>query len=258
MIYSMKPLFTIAAISDIHVDKYNLRKEFFESINGVADLLLIGGDMNNGKDEDVKNFLELVSGVHIPMVIIFGNHDCDTGNTKKIRDMLLSNSFVRVLDGEYVEYTINGKTVGIAGAKGYGGGFAPHRIVRRGEDATKAFVDEEDREVMKLESALQQMETAAPDFKIALTHWAAFTETIEGEPKELYVVLGSSRLGDVITKTSVHLALSGHAHHGSKGIKKAHSIISVCNIGYRVNDETMPLFDFFSNESVSLRYRESH
>lgn len=254
----MKPLFTIAAISDIHVDKYILRKEFFDDVNDAADLLLIGGDMNNGKDEDVRTFLQLVSGVRIPIVVIFGNHDCDSGNTERIKETLISNTLVRVLDGTYAEYTVKGKTIGIAGAKGYGGGFAPYRIVRRGETATKAFVDEEEREVVKLKSAIHQMEVAAPDFKIALTHWAAFKETIEGEPKELYVVLGSSRLGDVIANTSVHLALSGHAHHGSKGIKKAHGIISVCNIGYKVNDEKMPLLDFFSDESISLRYPESH
>jgi Icc-related predicted phosphoesterase len=257
-IYYMKPLFTIAAISDIHVDKYSLRKDFFDRVNDVADLLLIGGDMNNGEEKDVRTFLQLLSGVQIPIVITFGNHDCDAGDTEKIRDILLSNVLVQVLDGEYAEYAVNGKIVGIAAAKGYGGGFSPYRVVRRGEDATKAFVDEEDREILKLESALHQMEAATPDFKIALTHWAAFKETIEGEPKELYIVLGSSKLGDAIEKVSVHVALSGHAHHGSRGMKKTHGNISVCNVGYWVNDEKMPLFDFFLDGSVLLRYIESH
>lgn len=254
----MNPLFTIAAISDIHVNKYPIQMGFFSGVNDAADLLIIGGDMNDGKHEDVEHFLDLVSDVRIPIVVIFGNHDCDAGDVEKIKEMLLKNSLITVLDGEYIEYTLNGKKLGIAGTKGYGGGFAPHRIINRGEQATKSFIEEEDREVMKLEAALHRMESTAPDFKIALTHWAAFEETVEGEPKELSVVLGSSRLGDAIEKAAPQLALSGHAHHGPQGIKKARGKISACNIAYKVNEGKMPLFDFLSDGSVALRHLESH
>lgn len=194
----------------------------------------------------------------IPIVVVFGNHDCDAGDTETIKRMLLSNPLIRVLDGEYAEYVVRGKTIGVAGTKGYGGGFAPHRIIRRGESATKAFVDEEEREVVKLESALRELELAGSNFGIVLTHWAAFQETIEGEPKELYIVLGSSRLGDAIERVSVHLALSGHAHYGARGIKKARGRISACNVSYKVNKEQMLLFDFFEDGSVALRYPKSH
>lgn len=254
----MEPVFTIAAISDIHTNKYPLQKDFFDRVNDVADLSIIGGDMNNGKKEEVEHFLGLISGVRVPIVIIFGNHDCDAEDLDRTRKTLLANQLVKVLDGEYAEYELNGKRVGIAGAKGYGGGFAPHRIVNRGEQATKSFMEEETCEVTKLETALRQMESVAPDFRIALTHWAAFEETIEGEPKELYVVLGSSRLGDAIERTNPHLALSGHAHHGPSGIKKARGKISACNIAYKVNEGKMPLFDFFPDGSVALRHLESH
>ncbi len=254
----MKPIFTIAAISDIHVEKYPLAKGFFDSVNGNADLLIIGGDMNNGKEEEVKLFLDLVSAVEIPIVVIFGNHDCDAGDTKRIKTMLLMNPRVKILDGEYMEYELNGSKVGIAGTKGYGGGFAPHRIASRGEQSIKSFVEEEDREVMKLERALHRMESSASNFKIALTHWAAFEETIEGEPRELYPFLGSSRLGDLIENSAPHLALSGHAHHGSSGIKKARGKIAACNIAYKVNKGKMLLFDFLPDGNVVLRHLESH
>lgn len=257
-IFHMKPLFTIAAVSDIHVDKYPFEKKFFEQVNDSADLLLIGGDMNNGKNEEIRLFLDLIADVKIPIVVVFGNHDCDAGDTEAIKRTLLSNPLIRVLDGEYAEYVVRGKTLGIAGTKGYGGGFAPHRIIKRGESATKAFVDEEEREVVKLESALRELELAAPGFRIVLTHWAAFQETIEGESKELYIVLGSSRLGDAIEHVPVHLALSGHAHYGARGIKKARGRISACNISYKTNRERMPLFDFFEDGSVVLRYPKGH
>ena len=254
----MKPVFTVAAISDIHVEKYPIQKDFFSHVNGNADLLIIGGDMNNGKEKEVQLFLELISDIRIPVVVVFGNHDCDAGSVEKIKKMLSINPLIKILDGEYVEYELNGKLLGIAGTKGYGGGFTPHRIISRGEAATKSFVDEEDREIAKLQAALQKMKNSPQDFRIVLTHWAAFEETIEGEPKELYPVLGSSRLGDIIEKTTPDLALSGHAHHGPLGIKKARGKIATCNIAYKVNDGLMPLFDFFSEGTVSLRHLESH
>lgn len=254
----MKLVFTIAAISDIHVEKYHIQKDFFDRVNGNADLLIIGGDMNNGKDEEVKLFLRLVSGVQIPMVVIFGNHDCDAGDLGRLKEMLVVNPLIKILDGEYVEYELNGKVLGIAGTKGYGGGFTPYRIVGRGESATKAFVEEEEREVEKLQIALHQMKNSSQDFRIALTHFASFEETVDGEPKELYIILGSSKLGDAIEEVAPHLALSGHAHHGARGIKKARGKISACNIAYKVNDGKVPLFDFFLDGNVLGRYLESH
>jgi len=254
----MKPVFTIAAVSDIHVNKYPIQKDFFNRVNDNANLFIIGGDMNNGKKEEVEHFLDLVSGVRIPMIVVFGNHDCDTDNIEGIKEMLLKNPLIKILDGEYVEYELNGKRLGIAGTKGFGGGFTPHRMASRGEQAAKSFVEEEGREVEKLDVALHQMENAAPDFKIALTHWAAFEETIEGESRELYILLGSSRLGDVIERATPHLALSGHAHYGPQGIKKARGKISACNIAYKVNEGKMPLFDFLPDGDVVLRHLESH
>lgn len=112
--------------------------------------------------------------------------------------------------------------------------------------------------MLKLELALRKMELASPDFKVALTHWAAFEETIEGEPKELYVLLGSSKLGDTIEQIPVHLVLSGHAHHGSRGIKKARGKFPACNISYKVNEKQIALFDFLPNKSISLRYIKNH
>ncbi len=254
----MKPVFTVAAISDIHVEKYPIQKDFFNHVNGNADLLIVGGDMNNGKEKEVHSFLELISDVRVPVVIVFGNHDCDAGDVEKIKNMLLMNPLIKILDGEYTEYEFNGKLLGIAGTKGYGGGFTPHRIVSRGEAATKFFVDEEDREITKLQAALQKMKDSSLDFRIVLTHWAAFEETIEGEPKELYPMLGSSRLGDIIEEVVPNLALSGHAHHGPKGIKNARGKFPACNIAYKVNDGLMPLFDFLPDGSVALRHLESH
>lgn len=250
----MKRLFTVAAISDIHIDKYSLKKSYFDSLIDNADIFLIGGDMNNGKKEEVRSFLELISNINIPIVVIFGNHDCDARDLREIKNELAQNKLIKVLDGGYVEFRLGGKRVGVAGVKGYGGGFFPYKFLGRGEASTKAFVEEENREVEKLNKALIRMKDSLPDFKIILTHFAPFKETIEGESKELYIALGSSKLGDVIKEINPHISLSGHAHHGSRGIKKASGKISTCNISYRVNKEKILLFDFFQNGNIKLRY----
>lgn len=249
----MKPKFTIAATSDIHINKYSLEKDFFTNVNDAADIFIIGGDINDGEDQEVENFLKLVEDVTVPIVIILGNHDCSSGNVDRIKETLQKNPLIKILDGEYVEYTLNGERVGIAGAKGFGGGFAPHRIVGRGEQVLQDFIAEENSEVEKLERAMAMMAIAAPEYKVALTHWAPFTEVIEGEALELYPMLGSSRLGDVISAAHPDIALSGHAHHGPKGIKKARGLVSACNIGYKVNDKKMLLFDVFSSEEITFR-----
>lgn len=252
----MESKFTIAATSDIHINKYPIKKEFFNSVNEHADILLIGGDITDGELGQVKHFLDLVSEVTIPMVVILGNHDCSSDNELMIKNLLAKNSLIKFLDGEYAEYDLHGNKVGIAATKGFGGGFAPHRIAGRGEKAFRMFIEEEAHEVRKLQQAFGIMQEASPDYRIVLTHWAAFPETIEGEPLDLYPVLGSSLLGDAIELLKPHLTLSGHAHHGPQGIKKAHGFISACNIAYRVNNGRMLLFDFFAPEDVRLHHLE--
>ncbi len=252
----MQPKFTLATISDIHINKYSIEKGFFDAVNEHADLLLIGGDITDGEPGQVERFLYLISGVTIPMVVILGNHDYSTDNELMIKNLLAKNRLIKFLDGEYAEYDLQGSKVGIAAAKGFGGGFAPYRIIGRGEKSFRMFIEEEAREVEKMQQALTAMQKALPDYRVILTHWAAFSETIEGEPRELYPVLGSSLLGDVVELSKPHLVLSGHAHHGPQGIKKARGFISACNIAYKVNNEKMLLFDFFSPEDVRLRHLE--
>jgi Icc-related predicted phosphoesterase len=212
--------------------------------------------MNDGEPEGVAKFLDLISEVTIPMVVIFGNHDCSSGNIPAIKESLLINPLIKILDGDYVEYEVKGSKVGIAGTKGFGGGFAPNRIVGRGEKSIQDFIHEEDIEVAKLSRALDRMEEASLDYRVVVTHWASFVEVIEGEPLELYPVLGSSRLGDAIISQKPCLALSGHAHHGPVGIKKARGVVAACNIAYKVNEGRVLLFDFFSPEEIVLRHMD--
>jgi Icc-related predicted phosphoesterase len=247
----MKPIFTIAATSDIHVDKYNFEKKFFPQVNDSADLLLIAGDISNGKVDQVERFLSLISRVKIPIVVVFGGHDANENNLEEVRTLLLKNPQITVLEEEYVEYKVNDIRVGISGAKGLWGGFAPNELRGDiGEGVIKNFVKEGDLEVAGFRRSLKKMEKASPDVKIAMTHVAPFKELVAGESVEIYPFLGNSKLGDAIKEVKVDLAISGHAHLGPKGLKKISDKILACNVGYSVNDKKMVWFDFFGNGKV--------
>jgi Icc-related predicted phosphoesterase len=48
-----------------------------------------------------------------------------------------------------------------------------------------------------------------------LMHYSPIEGTVEGEPKEIYPYLGSSRLEEPLTRYPVDAVFHGHAHHGA-------------------------------------------
>jgi len=121
---------------------------------------------------------------------------------------ILTKAGVRVLDGGACE--IEG--VGIAGAKGFAGGFGRGSLGAWGEPAIKLFVKETLHEAMKLESALAKLRTPR---RIALLHYSPIAGTVAGEPVEIFPFLGSSRLEEPLLRYPVDAVLHGHAHRGT-------------------------------------------
>jgi Icc-related predicted phosphoesterase len=74
------------------------------------------------------------------------------------------------------------------------------------------FVREALDEALKLESALARLRT---QHRIALLHYSPIETTVEGEPREIFPFLGSSRLEEPLNRYKVDAVLHGHAHHGS-------------------------------------------
>jgi Icc-related predicted phosphoesterase len=171
-------------------------------------VLLLCGDLTDyGTPEEAKILVDELSVVKVPVVAVLGNHDYESGTPEVVSDAL-KHAGVRVLDGEACE--IEG--VGIAGAKGFAGGFGRGSLGAWGEPAIKMFVQEALNEAMKLESALAKLRTPR---RIALLHYSPITGTVEGEPTEIYPFLGSSRLEDPLLRYKVDAVFHGHAHRGS-------------------------------------------
>ena len=112
-----------------------------------------------------------------------------------------------MLDGDACEL----QGIGIAGVKGFGGGFGRRALGPWGETIIKQFVHEAVDEALKLEAALARLRTTQ---LIALLHYSPIQQTVEGEPLEIYPFLGSSRLEEPIGRYPVSLVVHGHAHRG--------------------------------------------
>jgi Icc-related predicted phosphoesterase len=113
-----------------------------------------------------------------------------------------------MLDGESCELA----SVGIAGIKGFGGGFGRGTLGPWGEDVVKLFVQAAVDEALKLESALARLRTP---HRIALLHYSPIEATVEGEPREIYPFLGCGRLAEPLMRYTVTAIFHGHAHRGA-------------------------------------------
>jgi Icc-related predicted phosphoesterase len=201
----------LAAVGDLHVKKTSQGQlqPLLESVNEHADVLLLCGDLTDYglTEEAVILARELNAVVRIPIVAVLGNHDYESGQPEVICQ-ILTEAGVKMLDGEAFE--IQG--VGIAGAKGFSGGFGRATLGAWGEPATKRFVQEAIDEAIKLEGALARLRTQR---RVALLHYSPIRATVENEPLEIMAFLGSSRLEEPINRHPVDFVFHGHAHHGA-------------------------------------------
>jgi Icc-related predicted phosphoesterase len=199
----------VAAIADLHCSKTSQGafQSLFARVSESADVVLIAGDLTDyGLPEEATVLARELTALRIPAAAVLGNHDVESGKAAEVRHILVDAGLV-VLDGETCEL----RGVGIAGVKGFGGGFGCRALGPWGETIIKQFVHEAVNEALKLEAALARLRTKQ---LVALLHYAPIQETVEGEPREIYPFLGSSRLEDPIGRYPVSFVLHGHAHRG--------------------------------------------
>ncbi len=53
------------------------------------------------------------------------------------------------------------------------------------------------------------------EIRVALLHYAPTTETLEGEPREIWAFLGTDRLAQPLVEHRPDLVVHGHAHAGT-------------------------------------------
>lgn len=205
----------VAAVGDIHLGLQDAGRcrPAYESIGEHADLLLLAGDLTKlGTREEAAVVADEFGDLPVPVVAVLGNHDHHSDVPDEVTKVL-SDGGIIVLEGASVELTFDGQTVGIAGTKGFGGGFAGKCASNFGESYMRDFVGRTVSYAQALGQALSELRT---DHRIALTHYAPVAETLHGEPPEIYAFLGSYLLAEAIDTAGAALALHGHAHYGSE------------------------------------------
>jgi Icc-related predicted phosphoesterase len=203
----------IAAVGDVHAgeDSAGAIAPTLRGIDDLADILLLAGDLTKwGDPREARVLVGELQDVNVPVVAVLGNHDHNLDRSDEVRDVL-EEAGITVLEGETVEFELAGHTVGIAGVKGFGGGFAGAHATDFGEPQMKAFIRHTQGVAASLAGAMAGMRT---EVRIALMHYAPVKETLRGEPPEIYPFLGSYLLAEAVDARGADLIVHGHAHRG--------------------------------------------
>ena len=206
----------IAAAGDVHFGGEADReraKAAFSALEGRVDLILLAGDLTtHGEPEQAAILADAASALDVPVVTVLGNHDWHSNRADEV-SAVLQESGITVLDRGHHIVEICGASVGIAGVKGFVGGFAGSHIPDFGEPLLRRVYAQGMEEVQALDAGLREI--AMCPFRIALLHYAPTTQTLEGERRDIWAFLGTDRLAPPILEHNPDLVLHGHAHAGT-------------------------------------------
>ena len=132
------------------------------------------------------------------MFAVLGNHDYHSDQEQAVAGVM-ERAGVRVLEGDGAVVTVGACRVGVAGIKGFGGGFAGACGSEFGEPVMKAFIAHTRRLADRLEAALAGL-AGRTDLRVALVHYSPTERTLQGERLEIYPFLGSYLLGEAIDR----------------------------------------------------------
>jgi uncharacterized protein len=203
----------IAAAGDIHCspDNRDAVLTAFDSIEGEVEAVLLAGDLTtHGEPEQAEVLAEACRGMETAVVAVLGNHDLHAGRADEVVEVLRDAGIV-VLERSH---TVVGERcrLGVAGAKGFVGGFRGFGLPDFGEPSLRAVYAECGDEAAALSHGLHEI--ALCPFRVALLHYAPVPETLHGEPAEIWPFLGSDRLAAPLLEHRPDLVLHGHAHAG--------------------------------------------
>jgi Icc-related predicted phosphoesterase len=208
----------LAAVADLHwgADLAGAMRPHLESLPERADVLMLGGDLTRvGDPDEAAALADELRDPPIPVIAVLGNHDYHSDREMEVRKHLEAVGVV-VLEGEGVVLDVAGTRLGVAGAKGFGGGFVGASGSDFGEPEMKAFVRHTKDVAARLEQALEELDV---ETRVALMHYAPTEQTLQGERLEIFPFLGSYLLGEAVDRAGAELILHGHAHRGTeKGV----------------------------------------
>jgi Icc-related predicted phosphoesterase len=229
----------IAAGGDLHLapaTKVAALQAELRAAASAADLVLLAGDLTaQGHPSEAAALAEACSDVGAPVVCVLGNHDRSFDEGSAVAAALRGSGAI-VLDPGSHAVEVNGRSVGVAGLTGTGGGFfgsrgrpAGDRNAQRVAGAAAAELDE----------ALAAIGHCS--IRIVLMHYSPSVETLVGERPHLWPALGSERLAEPIHRHRPNLVVHAHAHEGSA--RGELGGVPVVNVSASVLGRPVALFD---------------
>lgn len=204
----------IAAAGDIHCDPHDADRiaEAFDRVADQADLVLLAGDLTtHGELAQAQVLADLARDFPLPVIAALGNHDYHSDRVPELTEMLTAAG-VTVLERSFVVLSVGGVSVGIAGLKGFMGGFGG-QMANFGEPLVRACYAEVTQDVEALNHGLDAI--AGTQVRIVLLHYSPTADTLEGEPPGIWAFLGTERLAAPIAAHTPDLVLHGHSHGGT-------------------------------------------
>jgi len=231
----------IAAAGDIHCSE-PLREHItaaFRAVGEQADLVLLAGDLTtHGEPEQAVVLADACRDLPVPVYAVLGNHDYHADRCDELVGVLTGAGIV-VLDRSFAIADVEGVEIGIAGTKGFVGGFPGAELPDFGEPLLRQVYRETSGEVAGLESALEAI--SGCHRTVALLHYAPIPDTLVGEPETIWAFLGSSRLAGPIGAHRPDLAVHGHAHRGT--FAGSLGPVPVRNVAVHVTGKDFELFE---------------
>jgi Icc-related predicted phosphoesterase len=223
----------LAAVGDVHfaADSPGRLRPHLEAAAEDVDALLLAGDLTHrGRPEEARVLAGEVAGLELPILAVLGNHDYHLGAQDEI-GAILREAGVHVLEGSGEVVAVRGVALGVAGVKGFCGGFAGACVTEFGEPEVKAFAASARRSAESLRAALDALDC---DVRVALLHYAPVEATLVGEPPGLWPFLGSYLLAEAADAAGAALILHGHAHAGSAEEARTPGGVPVRNVAQPV------------------------
>jgi Icc-related predicted phosphoesterase len=231
----------VAAAGDIHAEE-RLRDRLadaFARVSGEADVILLAGDLTtHGRPEEAEILGDICHGLGVPVYTVLGNHDWHLNRAGEVA-AVLGEAGIVVLDRASAVCELQGTRLGIAGAKGFVGGFPGAAIPDFGEPLLRRVYAETSAEVEGLERGLEEIRDCP--LRIVLLHYSPALDTIRGEPEGIWAFLGSNRLAVPIAEHRPDVVLHGHAHEGS--FNGSIGSVPVYNVAIHVTGRDFYVFD---------------
>jgi Icc-related predicted phosphoesterase len=210
------PPIRVAAAGDLHASEEPRERitHSFAELAERADLVLLAGDLTtHGSPEQAAVLADACRvAAPLPIVAVLGNHDHHSGRQAGVT-AVLRDAGVVVLESDHLVLELGGIEVGVAGTKGFVGGFPGAEIADFGEALLREVYAETSREVDALEQGLEAI--SGCHRRLVLLHYAPISETLRGEPAGIWAFLGSGRLAGPIGAHRPDAVFHGHAHHGT-------------------------------------------